>query len=126
MKTMLRRKWNEWYAGDQHTFTPCGNMRKPELTDVCQWIADAWAELDPGIIIHAFKQCCISNKMDGTEDDILWEDNAKHEDHSESEDKDDDESYYAATPGMMTDEDIQRLFESDDDEEEFDAIDCVS
>ena len=56
----------------------------------------------------------------------MWEDNAKHEDHSESEDKDDDESYYAATPRMMTDEDIQRLFESDEDKEEFDAIDCVN
>ena len=25
-------------------------------------------------IVKSFKKCCISNAMDGTEDDMLWED----------------------------------------------------
>ena len=28
---------------------------------------------DSTVTIKAFKKCCISNSMDGTEDDIIWE-----------------------------------------------------
>ena len=33
------------------------------------------------IIVRSFKKCCISNALDGSEDEILWE--------NEGEDKDD-------------------------------------
>ena len=32
------------------------------------------------IIVKSFKKCCISNAMDGTEDDIIWEHNLKDKD----------------------------------------------
>lgn len=48
-------------------------MQKPELDTICTWIKEAWEELDPQIIVRAFKKCCISNALDGSEDDILWE-----------------------------------------------------
>ena len=35
-----------------------------------------WQELDPQIIVHSFKKCCISNALDGSEDNILREDQA--------------------------------------------------
>ena len=35
------------------------------------------------IIVRSFKKCCISNALDGSEDDILWEDNGKDKDHSD-------------------------------------------
>ena len=31
-------------------------------------------------IIHGFKKCCISNALDGSEDDVLWEEPAEPED----------------------------------------------
>ena len=49
-------------------------MRKPELLDICKWITEAWAVLHPAIIVKALKTCCISNKIGGTETDIIWED----------------------------------------------------
>lgn len=70
---ILQECWNNWYGGDQHTFIAKGRMRKPELQNIFQCIMDAWSELDPQIVVHAFKKCCLSNSMDSTEDDIVQE-----------------------------------------------------
>ena len=29
------------------------------------------------VIVRSFKKCCISNALDGSEDDILWEDDGE-------------------------------------------------
>jgi hypothetical protein len=45
-------------------------------------VSAAWKAIPESIIVRFFKKCCISNALDGYEDDILWED--------DGEDKDDD------------------------------------
>ena len=37
----------------------------------------AWKAIPESIIARAFKKCCISNALDGSEDDILWEDDGE-------------------------------------------------
>jgi hypothetical protein len=37
------------------------------------WILAAWKGVKDEIIIKAFKKCSISNLMDGSEDDELWQ-----------------------------------------------------
>ena len=59
-------------SGD-HEFTRGGNPKAASLATVCQWILQAWKDLKPEMIVKSFKKCCISNAMDGTEDDALWE-----------------------------------------------------
>ena len=61
---------------DAHAFTPSGRTRKPELITIVHWIKVAWDELDPSIIRRGFKKCCLTNMMDGYEDNLLWEDDA--------------------------------------------------
>ena len=39
----------------------------------------AWEEVDPAIIVKAFKKCSISNALDGSEDDALYEDDSGDE-----------------------------------------------
>ena len=46
-------------------------MRAPFLVTMCEWVRDAWQQLDPAIIVKAFLKCGISNVLDGTEDDYL-------------------------------------------------------
>ncbi len=42
--------------------------------DTCwKWVVESWNELSPAVIVKSFKKCSISNAMDGTEDDVLWE-----------------------------------------------------
>jgi len=43
----------------------------------------AWKAIPENIIIRSFKKCCISNAMDRSEDDILWEDNCEDKDESD-------------------------------------------
>jgi hypothetical protein len=42
----------------------------------------AWDDISPESIIRGFKKCCVSNDMNGTEDDVLWEED--HEENSSS------------------------------------------
>ena len=124
MKVMLQRRWNEWYAEGKHTFTPSGNMRKPTLLNVCSWVNDAWQKLHQDIIVKAFKKCCISNALDGTEDDMLWENalesgNSAEATADEEEDIFEEEPYYAdcKMQNFMTDEEVQDLLQSSEDED---------
>jgi hypothetical protein len=36
------------------------------------WIIITWQRTSPELILKGFKKCCISNAMDRTEDDMLW------------------------------------------------------
>ena len=72
-KDNLRQYWNKWMLDGNHTFTPAGRIRKPDLRQICQWILESWSAISPDIIKRSFLKCCITNALDGTEDDILWE-----------------------------------------------------
>ena len=43
----------------------------------------AWDEIDAAIIIKAFKRCCISNALDGSEDDALYEEDSDSKDDTD-------------------------------------------
>ena len=43
----------------------------------------AWKTILESIIVRSFKKCRISNALDGSEDDILWEDGDEDKDDSD-------------------------------------------
>jgi len=43
-------------------------------------VSAAWKAIPESIIVRFFKKCCISNALDGSEDDILWEDDGEDKD----------------------------------------------
>ena len=43
----------------------------------------AWKAIPESIIVRSFKECCISNALDGSENDILWEDDGENKDDSD-------------------------------------------
>ena len=43
----------------------------------------AWKATPESIIVKSFKKCRISNALDGSEDDILWEDDGEDKDDSD-------------------------------------------
>ena len=43
------------------------------------------------MIVKSFKKCCISNSLDGSEDDVLW--NAEDDEERRNEFASDEESY---------------------------------
>ena len=64
-------------------------------SEVAWWVSAAWKAIPESIIVRSFKKCCISNVLDGSEDDILWED--------DGEDKDDSD-WVADNDSVMSDE----------------------
>jgi hypothetical protein len=46
-------------------------------------VSAAWKAIPERIIIRSFKKCCISNALDGSEDDVQWEDDGEDKDDSD-------------------------------------------
>jgi len=46
-------------------------------------VSAAWKAIPESIIVRSFKKCCKSNALDGSEDDILWEDDGADKDDSD-------------------------------------------
>jgi hypothetical protein len=46
-------------------------------------VSAAWKVIPESIIIRSFKKCFISNALDESEDDIVWEDNVEDKDDSD-------------------------------------------
>lgn len=64
--------YREWLAKDAAVMTPTGRREKAPLSEVATWVAAAWDDLLEEIILTGFKKRCISNALDGTEDDAIW------------------------------------------------------
>ena len=82
------------------------------LVTVCQWVKESWQELSKEMVERSFKKCGISNALDRTEDDLVWE---EEEDSSQVEEEPDCNVY----DDRITPEQWQELFGESDDEEEF-------
>ena len=52
-------------------------------SEVARWVSAAWKAIPESIIVRSFKKCCISNALDGSEEDILWEDDGEDKDDSD-------------------------------------------
>ena len=37
---------------------------------MCEWILNAWRDIPEEMVKKSFKKCCITNALDGTEDDL--------------------------------------------------------
>lgn len=72
-KAALKQLYTEWMAADNHTLTPTGRIQRPEVQLLCSWILTAWNRIPGDLIRKSFRKCSISNAMDGSDDDILWE-----------------------------------------------------
>ena len=49
------------------------NILNVKLDEICRWISDAWDDIPPELIAKSFRKCCITNALNGTEDDDIWD-----------------------------------------------------
>ena len=116
MKDALRQRWNQWLTSDEHSFTAGGRMRQPTLSDVVCWIRSVWEELDPVIIQRGFLKCCISNALDGTEDDAVWTEQSAPS-AAEDDVDDDGDVYYDGAEDAVTVDEMQHMLDTDSEDE---------
>jgi hypothetical protein len=88
-KAALKEQYTWWMAAGEREFMPTGKIKWPDVEQLCEWIREAWASILPTLIEKSFKNCGISNKLDGTEDDYLWDSDPSH---TSSVDDNDDKS----------------------------------
>ena len=53
--------------------TPAGNIKRPLYETVVNWINNSQNAIDVNLIQRVFKCCGISNKRDGTEDELIFD-----------------------------------------------------
>ena len=67
--------------------TAKGNFKHSPLPTVMSWVKIAWDMISQEMVQKLFFKCCISNKLDDTKDDDIWQ-----EDSNEIENKNSDEA----------------------------------
>ena len=67
IKDQLREMCDQWMDEGSHIHTKEGNMRRPPLKQIVQWILKAWSDLDKEIIIKSFRCCALSIQGDGSD-----------------------------------------------------------
>jgi len=82
-KDRLRQQYLTWISDPAHELTETGKMKCAAPSEVARWMSAAWKAIPESINIRSFKKCCISNALDGSEDDILWEDDGEDKDDSD-------------------------------------------
>ena len=73
-KHNTRNLWNEWMMNGQKEYNKAGKIKAPTRQQVVQWTVESWGFITKDSIINRFRKCCITNKLDGSEDDALFED----------------------------------------------------
>jgi hypothetical protein len=66
-----------------HELTETGKIKRTAPSEVPRWVSAAWKAIPESLIVRSFKKCCISNALDGSEDDIVWEDDVEDKDDSD-------------------------------------------
>ena len=108
-KGNVREEWNNWMLNGEKSFTKGGTMRAASLDVLCEFVIKAWGNVKKESVVKSFKKCGISNAMDGTEDELLYE----SEDEAEVDSPDSDWDPYDET---VNDDVYDELFASDDDD----------
>lgn len=83
-KDQLRKQYSDWLLEGGHAFTPSGKIKKLSVSLMCEWILSSWHTISPDSIIKGFKKCCVSNALDGSEDDVLWAESDEQSDSDET------------------------------------------
>ena len=75
-----------------HELTSYRKNKKNRIVQVCEWMKQAWDNIRPEIVVKSIKNCGISNALNGTEDDALFDDDyCSFENEYQSFDNEDNE-----------------------------------
>ena len=91
---------------DDNELIKYGNLERPSLSMVTTWVKEAWEDIPAEMV----KKIGISNSMDGTEDNHLWQDSGE----SSSSEEEPEETWY--TYERLTQQEWGDLLGESDDE----------
>ena len=71
--TLMHEEWAKWVEAPTHHVTPAERVKRPSISNVCEWVKNSWQRVKSETIVKSLKKCGISNALDGSEDDSLYE-----------------------------------------------------
>ena len=86
-ETHMRNQWTRWMADGKAELTAKENFKRPPLPTVVSWVKNAWHMISPEMIQKSFLKYCISNKLDGTQDDVPWQENSNETENEDSDEE---------------------------------------
>ena len=72
-KGFMHEEWAKRIEAQTHHVKPAGRVKQPPISNVCEWVKNSWQRVKSGTTVKSFKKCGIINALDGSEDDILYE-----------------------------------------------------
>ena len=84
-KDRVRQRWMAWMAEGIHELTATGRQKKPSEELMCQWIGEAWHDIPQEMVVRSFLKCGITNALDGSEDDCVFDSSSDDESILEDE-----------------------------------------
>ena len=86
-KNKVHSQYQAWMVNGPFTYTPSGKKRVPSKELVLQWIHKAWQEIPADLVTNSFKhskKTLLSNTLDGTEDEAVWEEEGAGADEADN------------------------------------------
>ena len=56
-KDNMRQQY-KWLLDEKHSHTPTGKLKTPFVTQLGEWILNAWQSISSETIVKGFKKCC--------------------------------------------------------------------
>ena len=73
-KARLSGQYNCWISDHDRELTASGKIKRAQPHVAAHSALSTWKSIPAELVAKSFKKCCISNALDGTEDDFLWDD----------------------------------------------------
>ena len=72
-KAWLSEQYDRWISDHDRQLTASGKIKHAPPHVVAHCVSSTWTSIPSELVAESFKKCCISNALDGTEDDFLWD-----------------------------------------------------
>jgi len=82
----MHEEWAKWIDAPTHHITLAGRVKWPSISNVFEWVKYSWQQVESETIVKSLKKCSISNALDGSEDDILYEDSDTSSENNHEDD----------------------------------------
>jgi len=85
-KGFMHEEWVKWIEAPTHHVTPAGRVKRPSISNVCEWVKNSWQLVKSETTVKSLKKYGISNALDGSEDDILYEESDASSENNHEDD----------------------------------------
>ena len=81
----MHDEWAKWIEEPTH-LTTAGRVQRPSISNICEWVKNSWQRVKSETTVKSLKKCGISNALDASEEDILYEESDASSENNHGDD----------------------------------------